>query len=52
MNEHAQKHVELKYTKEFYGFPVKTKQEINFKLEELKAVKKTNDSTYQVFYDE
>jgi len=52
MIEHAQKHGELKYRNEFYGFPVKTKQEINFKLEELKAVKKTNDSTYQVFYDE
>ena len=52
MIEHAQKHGELKYRNEFYDFPVKTKQEIDFKLEELTAVKKTNDSTYQVFYNE
>ena len=52
MIEHAQKHGELKYRNEFHDFPVKTKQEIDFKIEDLTALKKTNDSTYQELYNE
>ena len=51
MKIYAEKQGELKYTNEFYDFPVKTKQEIGFKLKELKGVKKIND-TYIVLYNE
>ena len=58
LNEHKEfiknyieKHGETKYTNEFYGFPVKTKQEISFKLTELHAVKKFGND-YVVSYNE
>jgi DNA modification methylase len=51
MRDYEEKYGESKYMNEFYGFPVKTKQEISFKLNELKDVKKMDD-TYFVSYNE
>ena len=38
------------YKNEIYGFPVKTKQEVVFRLRELEEVKSHNDSFYEVLY--
>ncbi len=39
-----------KYTNEFYGFPVVTKQEIKLKLNELTCIKKLEENCFQVEY--
>ena len=52
MKDYTTKHGEPKYRNEFYDFPVKTKQEISFKVRELKDVTKTDDTTYLISYKE
>ncbi len=52
MKEYSDKHGETKYSNEFYGFPVKTKQEVSFKLRELQDVKKLDEGLYSVSYIE
>ncbi len=52
MDAYTAKNGESKYRNEFYGFPVKTKQEISFKINELEDVKRTDESTYLISYKE
>lgn len=50
INEYTEKYEKPPYENEIYGFPVKTKQEIVFKLRKLDEVRKIDDSLYQVIY--
>ena len=52
MKAYTAKHGESKYRNEFYDFPVKTKQEISFKIRELIDIKKNDEHTYLVSYNE
>lgn len=40
-----------KYTNEYYSFPVITSQETNIKINLLSEVKRVNDTTYEVLYE-
>ena len=50
MKEYTKKYESPPYQNEFYGFSVKTKQELMFKLKKLEEVNKINDNFYQVSY--
>ena len=50
MDTYTKKHGESKYRNEFYDFPVKTKQEISFKIRELNDILKVDEKTYLISY--
>ncbi len=52
IKEYTKKHGDPKHKNTKYGFPVKTKQEITFSLNELKEVKKIGLNSYQVQYED
>ncbi|TFG10611.1 site-specific DNA-methyltransferase [Candidatus Heimdallarchaeota archaeon] len=51
MKEYSSKYEAPPYENEIYGFSVKTKQEINFKLRKLIKVHETDFSSYEVYYE-
>ena len=52
MNEYTEKYDKPPYVNEIYGFPVKTKQEMVFKLRKLKEVRELNANSYEVLYED
>ncbi len=52
INEYSEKYEKPPYENKIYGFPVKTKQELVFKLKNLEEVRSINDTLYEVFYQD
>ncbi len=52
IKEYSEKYEKPPYENEKYGFPVKTKQEIVFKLREIRDVRKFDDNQYKVIYQD
>ncbi|MHA1200549.1 MAG: DNA-methyltransferase [Candidatus Heimdallarchaeaceae archaeon] len=51
IKDYSEKYEKPPYENEIYGFPVKTKQEIVFKLRKLEEVREIDASLYQVIYE-
>jgi len=51
INEYSEEHGKPPYENEIYGFPVKTRQEIVFKLRDIREVKELDANSYEVIYE-